>query len=214
MRAVWTWLSELPPGARWSLVGAGGLLAVLVAGTGVWTLLEQREVAARRAVVSASATYRQAMVSRQEPELKGVADALSQLVEAYPRSGVVAQAWYLLGNVEYQRRNPDAALAAYEQAARRGPGTVEGLSRLGMGYAWEAKGDAARALDAYTRALDGRGPTDFLYAELLLGKARAHQGLGQRPKAVETYRKLLSEVPNFPGAEEVRIRLAMLASSA
>ena len=174
MRTVWTWLEALPATVRWSLVAVGALLAALLAGTGVWAILEQREASARQALAGASVPYRQAMASRQETELKAAADSLNQLLKDSPRSGVATQAWYLLGNVEYQRRNVDAALKAYEKAVQRDGSTIAALSRLGMAYAWEAKGDAAQTLAAYTRALEGRGPADFLYAELLLGKARAH----------------------------------------
>jgi TolA-binding protein len=209
------WLQELPAAFRWSLVGAGGLVLLLVAGTGIWAILEQREASALDALTSAVPAYRQAMASRQEADLKASADSLNQLVTDYPRSPVATEAWYLLGNVQYQRRNPDGALQAYEAAAQRDPGsTIAALSRLGIAYAWEAKGDAVRSLEAYEKALQGRRSTDFLYGELLLGKARAQERLGQRPQAIETYRKLLDEVPGFSRAEEARMRLAILTASA
>jgi len=211
LRAIAAWLGDLPAAFRWSLVGAGALVILLAVGTGVFAIFEHREASARRALAGAGVTYRQAMASRQETELKAATDALKQVLKDYPRSSVAAETWYLLGNVEYQRRNADAAIQAYERAVERDPGgTIAALSRLGIAYAWESKPDAARALVAYDRALTGRRPSEFLHGELLLGKARAEERLGQRSQAIETYRKLLKEVPGFPRAEEVRMRLAIL----
>src|SRR5262249_61625913 len=112
-----------------------------------------------------------AMAPGEEARLPDVAKALTEFLQSYPRSAPAAQAWYFLGNVEYRRGAPDAALAAFGEAARRDAGSVGLLSRLGAGYAWEAKKDPARALGAYQDALKGRRPKDFLYAESLLGVA-------------------------------------------
>lgn len=205
-------LAGLPPAARWSLLGVGGLVVALLIGGGVWTFLERREAQARLAFATTAATYRQAMVEPTEAQLTAAASALSQFLGAYPRSSVAPQAWYFLGNVEYQRRAYDPALKAFEEAARRDSGTVGTLSRLGAGYAWEAKEDPARALEAYREALKGRGPKDFLYAELLQATARAHELLNQPAAAIDTYRRLLKEIPDYPRAGDVRIRLAALGA--
>jgi tetratricopeptide (TPR) repeat protein len=211
LRAVPAWLEALPSWLRWTVVAGLVVLLGLAAAAAVWTYLDRREAGARRDLVGVTATYRQSMTSRQEAALKAAAETLNRFLKDQPRSRVAMQAWYFLGNVESQRRNPDTALAAYEQAMRGSDGTITRLSRLGSAYAWEAKGDLPRALDAYTGALDGLGPSHFLYAELLLGKARSQERLGRRAEAVETYRKLVGEVPGFPRAEEVRMRLALLA---
>lgn len=205
-------LAGLPPAARWSLLGFGGLVVALLIAGGVWTFLERREAQARLAFATTAATYRQAMVQPTEAQLTAAASALSQFLGAYPRSSVAPQAWYFLGNVEYQRRAYAPALKAFEEAARRDSGTVGTLSRLGAGYAWEAKEDPARALEAYREALKGRGPKDFLYAELLQATARAHELLNQPSAAIDTYRRLLKEIPDYPRAGDVRIRLAALGA--
>lgn len=198
--------------ARWSIVGAGALLVALVAGTGIWSFVEQREASARHALAAASATYRHTMTTRQEAQLAEAATALQKFLREHPRSAGVAQGAYFLGNVEYERRNLDAARQAYEAAAQRDTGSIAALSRLGLAYVWEAKEDPAQALGAYNQALERRGAKDFLYAELLLGKARMQEQLSKRDEAIQTYRKLLSDVPDSPQADDVRIRLAMLGA--
>ena len=210
----WAPLAGLPPVARWAVLGVGGLLLVLAIVAGVWTFLQHREVSAHRAFATASAAYRQVMASGEEPRLADAAQALTQFLKDYPRSADAAQAWYSLANVEYRRGRHDAALAAFGKAAGRDSGSVGALSRLGIGYVWEAKKDPARALAAYEATLKGRGPKDFLYAELLLAAARVQEEMKQPAAAVETYRRLLKDVPDSSRAEEARTRLAILGASA
>ncbi len=208
------WLAGLPPVARRVVLGVGGLLVVLLVWVGIWSVIQQREVSARRAFAVVNATYRQAMAPGEEARLADVAKSLREFLKDSPRSAAAAQAWYFLGNVEYRRGAPDAALAAFGEAARRDGGSVGALSRLGAGYAWETKNEPARALAAYQEVLKDRGPKDFLYAELLLSVARVQEQLKQPAAAVETYRRLLKDVPDSARAEEARARLAILGAAA
>ena len=176
--------------------------------------LEHRETVAQRAFGSASVLYRQAAASNQDQALRGAVDALKQFLNDHPRSGAAAQAWYLLGNLEYRRRALDTALAAFQEASRRDSGSVGVLSRLGAGYVWEAKREPQRALEVYQAALKGRDSKDFAYGELLLALGRVQEELQERDAAVETYRRFLRDVPASGRAEEVRIRLAILGASA
>ncbi|HEV8674130.1 MAG TPA: tetratricopeptide repeat protein [Methylomirabilota bacterium] len=210
----WGPLAGLPPVARWGVVGVAGLLLAAAVSAGVWTILQHREATARRAFAEASAAYRQAVGSTDEAALDGAARTLTQFITAHPRASAVAQGWYFLGNVEYRRRRFDAALVAFDEAARRDSGTVGILSRLDQGYTWEAKGEPARALEIYTQGLTGRGPKDFLYADLLLAVGRTQEQLKQPAAAIETYRRLLREVPDAARTEDIRVRLAILGASA
>ena len=88
-----------------------------------------------------------------------------------------------------------AAIAAFGEASRRDRGSIGALSRLGLGYAHEAKGDAARALEIYQQALGGIGPKDFLYGDLLLAKARAQEQSKDSSAAIATYKQYLKDLP-------------------
>jgi tetratricopeptide (TPR) repeat protein len=208
------WLAELPPLSRWILLGAGGLLVALFLGLAVSFVFQQREVSARRAFAAIAASYQPAMTAGEDARLAEVAKTLSAFLKDHPRSAPAAQGWYLLGNVEYRRGAHDAALAAFGEAARRDRGSVGALSRLGAGYAWEAKNEPARALEAYQEVLQGRGPKDFLFGEALLAVARTQEQLKQPDAAIASYRRLLKEAPDTPRAEEARARLAVLGAAA
>jgi TolA-binding protein len=208
-------LAGLTPVARWTLLGVLGLVVVLAGAGAVWTFLQQREATARQASVAAISAYRTAMAEGADAaKLAEAARTLKEFVSSYPRSAAAASTWYLLGNVEHRTGNQDAAVSAFEEAARRDSASIGILSRLGAGYAWEAKQDPTRALEVYQRGLQGRGPKDFQYVELLLGVARAQEQLKQPAAAIETYRRILKDAPDAPRAEEARARLALLGAPA
>ncbi len=204
---------ELPAALRWALLGAAGILVATIVVSAAWSWSERRETAAARAFAAVQAAAQPALASGQAGDLESAAKKLNQFLSEHPRSRVVAQAWYTLGDVEFHRQRWDAAAAAFAEAARRDTGSVGALSRLGEGYAYEAKGDPARALQAYQPALAGRGPADFLYGELLLAKARVQELAKDSAGAVATYKQYLKDLPSGDRAEEVRIRLALLGSS-
>jgi TolA-binding protein len=213
--SVRLFLAGLAPAARWIILGALGVVVVLAATGAAWTFLQQREASSRQASAVAAATYRTAIAPGADAkQLDEAARSLKQFVSDYPRSAGAASAWYFLGNVEYQRGNHDDAVHAFDEAARRDSGSVGVLSRLGAGYAWEAKPDPGRALTAYQEGLKGRGPKDFQSVELLLGVARAQEQLKQPAAAIETYRRIVKEAPEAPRADEARARLAVLGASA
>jgi TolA-binding protein len=207
-------LAVLPPVARWSILGTLGLLVVLAAAAGVRGFLQYREGIARQAFIEVKATYREATEpSAGESQLAEAAKRLKQFLDDYPRSRLAAEAWYSLGNVEYRRRDYDAARAAFAEAAQRGAGTLRGLSLLGIGYAWEGKGDLARALEAYREAVQGYPTKDPVFGELLLATARVQEELKQPAAAIETYRRLLKEAPDSARVEDARSRLAILGAN-
>jgi tetratricopeptide (TPR) repeat protein len=207
------WLTELPGALRWAILAAGGILVAVAVGSGVWTWLERREAAAQRALGAALAGAHQAVVSGSATELEASAASLRKFLDEHPRSRVAAQGWYVLGDVEFRRRQWDAAVAAFAEAAGRDAHSLGVLSRLGEGYALEAKGEPTRALQAYERALTGRAPSDFLYGELLLAKARAHEQAKDSAAAIATYQRYLKDLPSAERTDEVRIRLALLGSA-
>jgi tetratricopeptide (TPR) repeat protein len=202
----------LPKAARAViLVVAAGLVGVAIWG-GVSSYLRTQAARAEEAFATASAGYRQAIASGDETALAATAESLRRLLATSPPAGVARQAWYLLGNVEYRRRAYDAALAAFE-AAGSDPASIGALSRLGAGYAWEAKGDLERALTAYRAGVD-RGAKDFLFGESLLGVARVQEALKQPAAALESYQRYLKDVPGSGRADEVRGRIAQLGAAA
>jgi tetratricopeptide (TPR) repeat protein len=210
---VRAWLAALPARIRWTLLAVVGLFLVSLVAAGVWTWLGHRDEAAQRALGPALSTAQRALGSGQPADLEAAAGALRQVLTSHPGGRASLQAWYLLGQVEFQRSQWDPAVAAFVEASRRDRGSIGALSRLGQGYAYEAKGDVARALEVYQQALNGRSPKDFLYGDFLLGKARVQELAKDSTGAVATYKQYLKDLPSADRAQDVRIRLALLGSA-
>jgi tetratricopeptide (TPR) repeat protein len=207
------WLRELPSPFRWTILSVVGLLVVVVIASATWSWRGRREAAAQQALAPVTAIAQRGVGSGQTAELEGAAKALREFLDSHSGTRAGQQAWYLLGQVEFRRQQWDAASTAFAEAARRDGGTIATLSRLGQGYAQEAKGEPGRALEAYQQALTGRGPKDFLYGDLLLAKARAQELAKDSTGAVATYKQYLKDLPSSDRVEDVRIRLALLGSA-
>src|SRR5262249_58908513 len=97
----------------------------------------------------------------------------------YPRGARAPLGADELGNVRYGERDWARARAAYEiTAARSASPTLRALARAGVGYAWEAEKNLAKAGESYQAALAGLKPGDFYYEDLLLDLARAQEQTG------------------------------------
>ena len=143
----------------------------------------------------------------------GAAQALEAVIAQHPRYAGLPEAAYRLGNVRYEAREYAPARGAYQIALAKGAtGTVRMLAASGIGYTWEAEKDYAKAQSAFEAAVAGLGPKDFLYETLLLDLARTQEFGGRRDAALETYRRLLKDVPDSRRADDVRTRIASLQS--
>jgi tetratricopeptide (TPR) repeat protein len=207
------WFAALPARARWILLSVGAVFLVAVLAGATWSWLGHREEIAQRDLGTALAGAQRAEASGQPAELEASAAALRQFVSGHSRTRAGVQAWYALGQIEFRRSQWDAAAAAFSEASNRDRGSLGALSRLGLGYAYEAKGDAARALQVYQQALTGLGAKDFLYGDFLLAKARAQELAKDSVGAIATYKQYLKDLPSADRVQDVRIRLALLGST-
>jgi tetratricopeptide (TPR) repeat protein len=200
--------------SRLLIAASVGLALLTAGGVGAWLWSEARERRAAAAYTDPLARLSAARGSALTPEVRaGIARDLETALAQHPSAGLAAQAAFELGNLRFAERDWARARTAWEVAAARGTGTLRTLARASLGYAWEAERNLAKALEAYRAALGALKPGDFHYAELLLAVGRVHELAGDRAAAVETYRRLLKEVPQSPRAEDVRIRLASLGAA-
>ena len=213
MSGFWAWFSALPARIRWTLLAVTSVLLLVLVGAGVWSWLGRRDDAAHQALGTVLVTAQRAVGSGQAADLEAAATTLRQFLASHSGTRASHQAWYVLGQVEFRRSQWDAAVAAFGEASRRDRGSIGALSRLGQGYAQEAKGDGAGALEVYQQGLSGLGPKDFLYEDLLLAKARAQELTKDSVGAVATYKQYLKDLPTADRVQDVRIRLALLGTT-
>jgi tetratricopeptide (TPR) repeat protein len=165
------------------------------------------------------AAYAEAMTKAQPAQSPDAtsetrAAAIRELEAAltqYPSGRDAAQVAYLLGNLRFQSQQYPQARAAYELALAQGASrTLRTLSRGGIAYTWEAERNYPKAVDAFKYALEGLGPKDFYYEELLLGLGRTQELGGQKAEATATYRRAVTEIPSSRRLDEIKARLAEL----
>jgi len=202
------------PSARTIFIGVAAIVAagLLVAVGWYWHATTQQ----RAMAVYAEAMTRAQPAQNPEATSETRAAAIRELEAAltqYPSGRDAAQVAYLLGNLRFQSQQYSQARGAFELAVAQGaPRTLRTLSRGGVAYTWEAERNYPKAVEAFKVALEGLGPKDFLYEELLLGLGRTQELSGQKAEATATYRRAVSELPNSRRLDEIKARLAELGT--
>jgi TolA-binding protein len=141
--------------------------------------------------------------------------ALQGVIADYPRLSSVAQAAYLLGSLRFGAAQYPQARSSFELArGKAGSGSLAALAGLDIGYCWEAEKNYEAAEKAYLSAISGAKPKDFLYEEAMVDTARVQEFGGKKAAAVETYQRLLKDLPDTRRAEEIRSRVASLQTPA
>jgi tetratricopeptide (TPR) repeat protein len=202
------------PSARTVLIGAAAIVAagLLVAGGWYWHATTQQ----RATAVYAEAMTRAQPAQNPEATSETRAAAIRELEAAltqYPSGRDAAQVAYLLGNLRFQSQQYSQARGAFDLALAQGASrTLRTLSRGGVAYTWEAERNYPKAVEAFKVALEGLGPKDFFYEELLLGLGRTQELGGQKAEASATYRRAVSELPNSRRLDEIKARLAELGT--
>jgi tetratricopeptide (TPR) repeat protein len=201
----------LPP-TRVLLVVAIAVIGLVLVGGGLWFWMG---VQSERAQASHAEALAQAYTARtpQSPAAAKTAavTALETALGQAPNAALAGQTAYELGNLRFDTGQYATARAAYEIArARATSASVRTLAHAGVAATWEAERNFAKAIEAYTAALDGQKPGAFYYEDLLIGLGRSQELAGRRDDAIATYKRLLKDVPKLKREDEIRGRLASL----
>ncbi len=199
-----------------TVVGAAAAVVVLLAlGGAGWFWYSAEQSRALSAYAEAMSRLRLAQAPQAKPEDRAAAiRTLEATLARYPSASAAPQAAYQLAGLRFDAGEYAAARGAYEIVLGRGAsGTLRTLAQAGIGYAWEAERDYAKAIEAYRAALGWLGPKDFYYETLLMDLGRSQELAGKKAEAIETYRRLLHEFPQARRAQEVRARLMLLGAS-
>ena len=193
-------------------IAAGGLVLVALAAIGGWYWYESSQAQALAAFAEAMTRVQESQTPQAKADARAAAiRGLETALAAYPSSAAATQAALELGNLKYGARDFAGARAAFEIALAKNPSsTVRTLARTGVGHAWEAERNFPNASAAFRSALEGVGPQDFLYEELMLEYARVQEVSADKSGAIATYQRLLKELPSARRADDARTRLATL----
>ena len=202
------------PSARTLLIGAAALVVagILAGGGWYWQATSQQRALAVYAEAMTKAQPAQSADATGETRAAAIRELEAALTQ-YPSGRDAAQVAYLLGNLRFQSQQYSQARGAFELAVAQGASrTLRTLSRGGVAYTWEAERNYPKAVEAFKVALEGLGPKDFFYEELLLGLGRTQELGGQKAEAIATYRRAVSELPNSRRLDEIKARLAALGA--
>jgi tetratricopeptide (TPR) repeat protein len=196
------------------LVAAVAVLGLAALGAGAWYWHGEQERRANGAYAAALARLANARGPEAAADRATAARELETALASYPSSAMAAQAAFELGGLRYGDRQYAAARAAWTIAlARAGSNTLRTLARLSIAATWEAERDFPKAIDAYRGALAEMKPNEFQFEETLIDLARVQELGGHKDEAIQSYRRLLKDVPNTRRAEDVRVRLASLGAT-
>ena len=201
---------------RWAVLGLGVIIVVGIGWAG-WAAWKSRyETQGALAFAQARTLAAQSQVPGASADTRERAEkALGAVIADYPRLSSVAQAAYLLGSLRFGAAQYPQARASYELArAKAGSGSLAALAALDIGYTCEAEKNYDAAEKAYQSVISGAKPKDFLYEEAMVGIARVQELGGKRAAAIETYQRLLKDLPDSRRAEEIRSRVASLQPAA
>jgi tetratricopeptide (TPR) repeat protein len=203
------------PSPRTLVIAALSVLVLAGIGVGGWIWSEARERRATAAYVEPLARLAAARSTTLTPEARaGLARELEAALAEYPSASIAPDAAYELGNLRFAERDWARARSAWAVVSTHAQSpTLRTLAGTGIGYAWESEGKLAEAREAYGRVLAGIRPGAFYFEEVLMAQARVQEQSGDKPGAIETYRRLLRDAPNSPRADDVRSRLASLGAA-
>jgi len=136
-------------------------------------------------------------------EMEAVAE-LQRIADRYGRTPAGHQSRLLLGRISYERGDYQTALECYEELAglRGVTAEIRALAWEGLAYAYEGKGDLARAAAYHEKVAKGR--VSYLRPWGWMGLARCYEGMGDLQRAVEAYNRFLSDFPHHSLAPEAR----------
>jgi len=190
------------------------VLAVLVLASGAWFWYSaslERGQSLHADALAQAATARGANAS--PPAVDRAIAALDAALTQAPQASLGAQTAYALGDLRYEKREYAAARAAYGIAlARTSSPTMRTLARAAIAATWEAERKFADAVTVYQAALADGDASRFYKEELLIGLGRNQELGGRRDDAIQTYQRVLRDVPKaqLRRESEVRGRLASL----
>ena len=213
-------MSGLPawrPSPRALLLGGAVVLALVLIVGGGWfwysTQVERAQTVHAEALAQAAA----ARSPQAGPEAKrGAMASLDKALTSASSAPLAAQSAYMLGDLRYEAGDLPGARAAYQIAlAKTSSGTMRTLARAAVAATWEAERKFAEAVTAYTAALADEKAGRFYYEDLLIGLARNQELAGRMDEAIQTYQRVLKDVPKaqLRREPEVRGRLASLGVS-
>ena len=195
------------------LYTAGVIAALVIVIITGWSVFATRtENKASSMFSSAQAKYTTILNRSDAKEAAAATNTeFKNVAEEYPRTDAGRLANAMAGQTAFDSGNYDEAIQWWEKALKAMGGDPLEKSRvlLGLGYAYEQKGDHDNAVKMFQQVLDmkmGLGKED---ASLSL--ARLYEAMGDTPKSTQAYEKFVADFPDSAFAQMAKEKLAAMA---
>jgi len=168
-------------------------IAVAIALVAVGVLVVKRWRASERA--SAAADFRRAHALFDNKKYDEATTAFNQLIVDYSRTPAGGLGRLYRAHAIARGGDAEEAATAYGEYLATSPESpyLRQEALVGLGYAKEATGDAAGAIDAYSQAAAIDGP---FQQDASLAEARLHEAAGDAKRAQEIYTRVLETLPD------------------
>ncbi len=143
--------------------------------------------------------------AEKKEDFRKALDKFKESLSVYSRGRTGQVSEIFIGHCYYSLKEYDQAQAAYAKCL---DGPFRNLALNGTAYLFEAQGDYQKALENFEKNMEDRNQPYQI--EALLGAARCHEALKQKPKALEIYEKALAQAPKSAMAEFIRWKVSEL----
>jgi tetratricopeptide (TPR) repeat protein len=137
---------------------------------------------------------------------------LESFLKVHGRTDLADEALLMKGSELLAAGRHDDAIAAYRAALDKklAPG-LRYVAQEGIAYAYEAKGDLGKALEAFgALGNESEGAAGFYHDRSLYHRARITERKGDPAGAVKLYREVLDKSPDSALREQITDRLALI----
>jgi outer membrane protein assembly factor BamD (BamD/ComL family) len=198
------WLAD--PRHRYLVLGGAVVAIALV----TWLVL----MSGRRKEAFAGRALTEATSIAESGNLPLAASELQKITTTYGGTRAAQEAVIRLNQVRLVNGQSELAAVGLQDFIKSGPAPQFRTTAYALlGRALENSKRPVDAAAAYLSASEA-ADVDYLKAEHLMDAARAYVNAGDKPKATETYRRLLKDYPTSSSRTEAEVRLAELTAGA
>jgi predicted negative regulator of RcsB-dependent stress response len=186
------------------VIGVAVLAAIVLVVAGVRWYLQSRDASAARQFYGASELFKR---DQWDPAQQSFAD----LTKSYGGTPYGTLAKLYAGRAALNANRPADAVPFLTEFVGSAPSpAMEQIGRVALAHALAATSNVAGARDQFSRAIDLDGP---LRPEATIGLARIEEADGSKDKAIELYKKYLTDEPDGVAAALARMRLGALGAA-
>ncbi len=178
------------------VTAVGAVLAVVIVLSGVLYYKSHTEERAAIMFGNAIAGYNALKTGEAgTAAYEAVKTDFKDIIEKYGSTDAGKSALLQYGDVCFQMKDYDAAIAAYEQALDEMENTAfKSMILNGLAYAWEGKNDFKQAVAYFEKIADDEDGT--ARDQALFNMGRLYAKTGEPEKAKAAFQKLVSEFPD------------------